>query len=144
VGEVWLRLMDPYRPFAGKFFKNAAEPSSPLSPFSPESMPARAASIALWREVLEGSDTRLPKRLAERLPELVWLYFMGVVLFWVHDPTEDASGSRLVLRRTAPLVVRAIGLARLPVMRGVIDDVVNLTDDVRSLFQSNYPTVEEP
>src|SRR5258706_14182262 len=26
VGEAWLEVMDPYRPFAGKFFKNAAEP----------------------------------------------------------------------------------------------------------------------
>src|SRR5205085_8705668 len=36
VAEAWLQTMEPYRPFAVKFFKNAAEPSSPLSPFSPE------------------------------------------------------------------------------------------------------------
>lgn len=144
VGEVWLRLMDPYRPFAGKFFKNAAEPTSPLSPFSSESAPARAASIELWREVLEGSDARIAKRLRERLPQLVWLYFMGIVLFWVHDRTEDASATRAVLHRTAPLIVRAIGLARMPVMRGVIDDVIDLVDAITEMFsKTDSPEARE-
>ena len=73
VVEAWLVTMSPYRPFAGKFFKNAAEPTSPLSPFSPESSRARATAIALWREVLERSDAKLPKRLQADLPEMLWL-----------------------------------------------------------------------
>src|SRR5207248_2942917 len=43
VADAWFDTMDPYRPFAGKFFKNAAEPTSPLSPFSRDSAPARDA-----------------------------------------------------------------------------------------------------
>ena len=134
VGEAWLQVMEPYRPFAGKFFKNAAEPTSPLSPFSAESTPARAAAIALWEEVLAGSDARIPKRIRAELPELLWLYFMGIVLFWVHDPTADVSATRRVLHRTAPLVVRAIALTRLPVMRTLLDDVVALIHDIRQVF----------
>jgi AcrR family transcriptional regulator len=134
VAGAWLQTMDPYRQFSGKFFKNAAEPTSPLSPFSPESSPARAAAIELWTEVLDGSDTRIPKRLRGDLPELLWLYFMGIVLFWVHDPTPDASATRNVVARTAPLVVRAIGLTRLPVMRGIIDDIVALVAEIRQVF----------
>jgi AcrR family transcriptional regulator len=134
VGEAWLEVMDPYRPFAGKFFKNAAEPTSPLSPFSPESSPARMAAVALWDEVLDGSDAKIPRRVRPELPELLWLYFMGIVLFWVHDPTLDVSATRRVLHRTAPLVVRAIALTRLPVMRSMIDDVVALLHDIRSVF----------
>jgi AcrR family transcriptional regulator len=134
VAEAWLQTMDPYREFAGKFFKNAAEPTSPLSPFSPESSPARAASIELWREVLEGSDARIPKKLRADLPELLWLYFMGIVLFWVYDPTPDAAASRNVAARTAPLVVRAMSLTRLPVMRGMIDDIVALISEIRAVF----------
>ena len=134
VGEAWLQVMEPYRPFAGKFFKNAAEPTSPLSPFSAESTPARVAAIALWDEVLAGSDARIPKRIRAELPELLWLYFMGIVLFWVHDPTADVSATRRVLHRTAPLVVRAIALTRLPVMRTLLDDVVALIHDIRQVF----------
>jgi len=134
VADAWLQTMEPYREFAGKFFKNAAEPTSPLSPFSPESSPARAAAIGLWSEVLEGSDARLPKKVRADLPELMWLYFMGIVLFWVYDPTPDASATRSVAARTAPLVVRAMSLTRLPVMRGMLDDIVALISEIRAVF----------
>jgi AcrR family transcriptional regulator len=146
VAEAWLRTMEPYRQFAGKFFKNAAEPSSPLSPFSPESSAARTAAIELWGEVLKGSDARLPKRLEDDLPELLWLYFMGVVLFWVYDPTPGGSATRNVVARTAPLVVRAIGLTRLPVVRGMVDDLVALIGEVRRVFVAPAvePAVEPP
>lgn len=134
VADAWLQTMDPYREFAGKFFKNAAEPSSPLSPFSPESSPARLAAIELWREVLAGSAARIPKKLEADLPELFWLYFMGIVLFWVYDPTTDASATRNVVARTAPLVVRSLTLTRLPLVRGMLDDIVGLISEVRQVF----------
>lgn len=132
--DAWLTTMEPYRPFAGKFFKHAAEPTSPLSPFSPESTPAREAAIALWREVLEGSATKVPKRLTGELPELLWLYFMGLVLLWVHDPSPDSSATRNLVAASAPLVVRAIGMAGLPVVRGMLDDLVAMIGQVRQLF----------
>jgi AcrR family transcriptional regulator len=132
--EAWVTTMEPYRPFAGKFFKTAAEPTSPLSPFSAESSPARAAAIELWREVLEGSDARVPRRLRSELPELLWLYFMGIVLFWVHDPTEEATATRDVVRTSAPLIVQAIGLARLPMVRRMLDDVIALITQIKIAF----------
>ena len=46
---------EPYHSFAATFFKSAAEPSSPLSPFSRESSPAREAAINIFRDVVEGS-----------------------------------------------------------------------------------------
>lgn len=137
--EAWLDTMEPYRPFAGKFFKNAAEPTSPLSPFSSESRPARTTAIALWSEVLVGSDARVPKRLQTDLPEMLWMYFMGIVLFWVHDPTAGASATRRVVARTAPLVVRAISIARLPVMRTMLDDIVVLMGEVKLVFTERQP-----
>ena len=142
VGEAWLTVMEPYRPFAGKFFKNAAEPTSPLSPFSAESTPARDAAVALWAEVLDGSDAKIPKRIRPELPELLWLYFMGIVLFWVHDPTPDVSATRRVLHRTAPLVVRAIALTRLPVMRSLLDELIALIHDIRQVFPPREPVPE--
>jgi AcrR family transcriptional regulator len=130
----WLDTMEPYRPFAGTFFKNAAEPTSPLSPFSAESAGARATAIDLWREVLDGSDAKVPKRLRADLPELLWLFSMGHVLFWVHDPTPAAAATRRVVARTAPLVVRAIGLLRLPGVRGLLEDVIALTGELKLVY----------
>ncbi|MBW3575732.1 MAG: hypothetical protein KY450_12850 [Actinobacteria bacterium] len=92
------------------------------------------AAIELWRKVLEGSDARVPRTLQDDLPELLWLYFMGVVLFWVYDPTPDGSATRNAVACTAPLVVRAIGLTRLPILRGMVDDLVALINEVRRVF----------
>jgi AcrR family transcriptional regulator len=138
--DAWLVTMAPYKPFAGTFFKNAADPTSPLSPFSSESSAARATAIALWREVLDGSSAKVPERLRVDLPEMLWLYFMGIVLFWVHDPTDAAEATRRVVARTAPLVVRAIGIARLAVMRSFLDDIVALMAEVKQVFTARTRT----
>src|SRR6478736_6470353 len=81
----WLDVAAPHHEFAGQFFKNAAEPTSPLSPFSAESAPAREASIALFATLLDGSDAKVTAALRAELPDLLWLLLMGTVLFWVYD-----------------------------------------------------------
>jgi AcrR family transcriptional regulator len=126
VVEGWIDVATPYRALSGKFFKYAAEPGSPLSPFSTESRPARQAQTALFRLVIDGSSTKVPKALAAELPDLLWTAFLGIVLFWVHDTSLDATRTRLLTRRIVPLVVRAIGLARLPLVRATVDDLVSL------------------
>jgi AcrR family transcriptional regulator len=131
--EAWLDVMEPYRAFAATFFKNAADPASPLSPFSVESAPARNASIDLWRGVIEGSNTEIADAMRDELPELLWLYFMGIVLFWVHDPSDLAARTRLLTRRTAPMVVRGITLAQLPVMQATVSDLVALLDELKAI-----------
>lgn len=133
VVETWLTIMEPYRAFAGTFFQNAADPNSPLSPFSPESATARELSIELWRNVIDGSDAKISKALKPWLPELLWLYFMGLVLFWVHDPSSEAARTRVVASRTIPLVVRIIGLARLPVLRPVLGELTALMQDLKEM-----------
>jgi AcrR family transcriptional regulator len=139
VVEAWLDVMEPYRAFAGTFFQNAAEPTSPLSPFSPESTPARHQAIELWCTVVDGSDAKIPKALRAELPELLWLYFMGIVLYWVHDPTPAAARTRLLASRTAPIVVKTIGLARLPVLRSTLADLIALIGELKALHQDGDP-----
>jgi len=123
--------MQPYQEFAGSFFKTAADPRSPLSPFSPESAPAREAATALYAEALHGSTAKVPPALRDRLPDLLWLYSMGIVLFWVHDTSPGAAKTYLLVDRTVPVVVRLVNLSRYRLLRGVVDDVVALLDDLR-------------
>ena len=40
-------------------------------------------SVELFREVVGGSATGMDDRLREELPELLWLAYLGLVLFWV-------------------------------------------------------------
>ncbi|WP_405899483.1 TetR family transcriptional regulator [Streptomyces sp. NBC_00727] len=116
----WLDVAEPYRPFATQFFKNAADPESPLSPFSAESAGAREAVIALHERCLTGSTTRTDPDLAPLLPQLMWLAHMGLVLFWVYDRTDGAERSRRLVARTVPIAARAVALSRFRVLRPLV------------------------
>jgi hypothetical protein len=122
---------EPYHSFAATFFKTAAEPSSPLSPFSRESSPARDASIAIFREVVEGSSAKLDPELRKELPELLWLGWMGVILFWVYDNSPGQRRTRRLIDGTVPLIDRLVGLSRLRVLRPALRQVLGLIESVR-------------
>ena len=127
----WVDVAEPYQEFAGKFFKNAAEPSSPLSPFSEDSTAAREAAIELHRRVIDGSDLKLAKGLREELPELLWLLQMGIVLFWVHDTSDGQQRTRDLVDQAVPIIDRMLRLTRLPGVRGVVDDIVGRIHMIR-------------
>jgi AcrR family transcriptional regulator len=126
----WLELAEPYHRFGTQFFVNAADPESPLSPFSDESAAARDASIELMREVVDGSDVKLDPELRSQLPELLWLFQMGVVLFWVHDRSAREKRSRMLVERSVPLLARLAALSRLRVFRPVSREIVDLIQDL--------------
>jgi AcrR family transcriptional regulator len=123
--------MAAYHEFAATFFKTAAEPTSPLSPFSADSSPARDAAIALFREVVEGSTAKLDPELRRDLPELLWLGYMGAILYWVHDRSPDQEKTRRLIDGAVPLVDRLVGLSRLRVLRPVTREIVDLIRTLR-------------
>ena len=142
VGEAWLGVDGALPPVRRQVLQERRRAHQPTQPLQRRVEPRPRRAVDLWREVLDGSDAR-PQAAAAELPELLWLYFMGIVLFWVHDPTPDVSATRRVLQRTAPLVVRAIALTRLPVMRSLLDDLVGLLHDIRQVFPATA-TSEPP
>jgi hypothetical protein len=115
-----------------KFFKHAAEPSNPLSPFSADSAPARDSAIELYRKVVEGSADRMDEELRAELPELLWLLSMGVVLFWVHDSSPGCVRTHRLIDRMVPLVDRLVGLSHVPGIRGVAREVIDLVHELRA------------
>ena len=121
----------PYHSFAATFFKSAAEPSSPLSPFSRESSPARTAAMELFRDVVEGSNAKLDAEMQRELPELLWLAWMGVILFWVHDKSPDQRRTRRLIDGVVPLIDRLVSLSRLPMLRPARRQILALIDSVR-------------
>jgi AcrR family transcriptional regulator len=121
----------PYHAFAARLYKHAAEPASPLSPFSKQSSPTRDASIALYAEVVDGSRLRVPAELKDRLPELLWLYSMGIVLYWVHDTSTGCERTYRLIDATVPLAERLIRMSRLPVFRPLIRQLLRVIDIIR-------------
>lgn len=126
-----LDTLAPYHAFAAALFRSAADPKSPLNPFSRESRPVREASIALFARLVERSPERLSPALRRRLPELLWLYHMGIILFWVHDRSPDCEHSYRLADRTAGIVDRFIQLSQLPPVRPLLRATLELLDDLR-------------
>jgi AcrR family transcriptional regulator len=122
---------EPYHRFSGILFKAAADPASPLSPFSAESSPVRQQSTALFAEVLRGSDARVPDDLRQELPNLLWLYQMGIILFWIHDGSPGRARTHRLVDHSVDLVVRAIGLASVPLLRPFRRRTLELLADLR-------------
>src|SRR6184192_615147 len=83
--------LEPYHEFAGVLFQTAADPHSPLNPFAHAAAPVRRDSIKLFEDLVSGSKARIPDDLRAELPHLLWLYHMGIVLFWIHDPSRKRA-----------------------------------------------------
>ena len=126
-----LEVMEPYHRFGAEFIATAIRPTSPVNPFSGESTAARDASLAIFRNVVDSASPAVPKKLRADLPELLWLGYMGVALFWVYDTSEGRRRTRKLIDGVAPLIARGLSLARIPGVSKVLDDVLSLSRSVR-------------
>jgi AcrR family transcriptional regulator len=141
-----LDVSTPYHRFCGIIFKNAADPQSPLSPFGPESNAWRQESTAIFTQVVTGSRTHVPADLQAELPNLLWLYHMGIVLYWLHDNSPNQVRSYRLAERTAALVAQLIPLASHPLMRpfrrAALQVLAELRSDPDEPRESPRPTNE--
>jgi AcrR family transcriptional regulator len=121
-----VETIEPYHQFAGKLFKTAADPQSPLNPFSEESQAVRQESIAVFAEVVTGSNTRVPKDLMADLPYMLWLCHMGIILFWIHDSSPRRERTYRLLGLAVDIMVKLIGVGSNPLMRPLRKSAVRL------------------
>ncbi|HEV7505407.1 MAG TPA: TetR family transcriptional regulator [Thermoanaerobaculia bacterium] len=126
-----LDTIAPYRQFSGVLFKTAADPASPLNPFSVESQPVRQQSTDLFAEVITGGDTRLTPDLVAALPNLLWVYHMGIILYWIHDNSPGCAKSYRMMERSVRLVLRLISLFQFPLLRPFLKELLVLVTELR-------------
>lgn len=127
----YLDVCERYRRLSEPLLALAIVPSSSLSPFSDESAPVRDTVIALYKEVLDGSDLTTDSRLEPDLPHALWLMHMGVTLAWVHDATEGQKTTRAILARSLPAMDRLLRLGRAPMFRRFFTDAVDVLQLLR-------------
>jgi AcrR family transcriptional regulator len=108
---------EPYHRFAGVLFRTAADPESPLNPFSPESLPVRQRAMQVMSRVVEGSSFRPSKDLAPEIANLLWTFQMGITLFWIFDRSKDRRRTRELIDTTVPIVSRILTIGALPILR---------------------------
>lgn len=111
------------------------DPQNPLSPFSPKAQAIRDQDIALFARTLEGSNVRVSDELKEHLPRLLWLYQMGLLLFWVYDGSPRQTKTTLLFEKTVSIVsslIKLSGFALLRPMRKIVTDLLDTiyADDI--------------
>ena len=133
VMQLKVETLTPYHEFAGVLFKTAGDPQSPLNPFAEEADPIREASINLFGQVIEGSKERIPKDLRGELPYLLWVYHVGVILFWIHDPSPKQRRTYRLIDHTVELLDQMISLASNPLMRPLRKRALRLIEEIKDV-----------
>jgi AcrR family transcriptional regulator len=94
-----------------------ADPEHPLSPFSRETAAIREQDIGFFARAVEDSKVKLPGNIRPYLPGLLWLYQMGLILFWVYDRSEGQAKTRLLFDKTLKMLLVTLRLAGIPLLR---------------------------
>ena len=117
VMQAKIDTIEPYHPFAAAMFRSAADPTSALHPLSEQSARVREEAISIFAATLDDVPTRIPNDLRAELPRLLWLYHLGVVLYWIHDRSPNRARTRRFVDGTADLVAGLVGIAGNPLLR---------------------------
>lgn len=105
-----------------------ADPEHPLSPFSEQTRAIRENDIRFFDLAIEGSRTGVPEDLRTRLPRLLWLYQMGIILYWIYDRSADQARTAALVEKSVGLVARLIKVASFPPLRPLRKAAVELID----------------
>jgi AcrR family transcriptional regulator len=127
--EVKLDYIEPSRRFLGALSVHT-DPNHPLSPFSAQTREIRENDMRFFERAVDGSRVRVPDDLRAYLPRLLWMYQMGMILFWIYDRSAGQKKTRALMDKSLDVVVRLIKLASLPLTKPLRRMVIDLVDTV--------------
>jgi len=122
----------PYHDSAPGFLSAAISPTSAVSPFGPDAEVSRAMAIRVFQEVVDGSTNTIPGDLKRQLPELLWLAYMGLTLYWVYDNSAGQKRTRDLAKRGAKFFGTVLPLTRLPFVRGPLAELLDMIREARA------------
>ncbi len=94
-----------------------SDPEHPLSPFSKETSGIREQDIGSFARAVADSGVKLPASIEPYLPRLLWMYQMGLILFWVYDRSEEQRRTMVLYEKTLKMLLVALKLAGIPLLR---------------------------
>jgi AcrR family transcriptional regulator len=123
--EAKLKYFEPNRRLLGALAAHA-DPEHALSPFSARTREIRERDVAFFARALAAIGIRVARDLEPHLPRILWMYQMGLILFWIYDRSPAQERTRTLIRKSAAIVERLVKLAAFPLMRPVGRLVVDL------------------
>jgi AcrR family transcriptional regulator len=127
--EVKLRYFLPYREILAAL-AGRTDPADPLSPFSEETREIRDADIDVFARAIADGRTKVARDLVPHLPRLLWLYQMGIILFWIHDRSPEQSRTQKLLESSVGLIVALVKGSSMPLMAPFRRRVVEIIESV--------------
>jgi len=136
--DVKFRYFAPNRKLMGALSAHI-DPQHPLSPFSEETRAIREHDMGFLAAAVDGAKVRIPDDLKLHLPRVLWLYQMGLLLFWVYDSSLEQSRTKRLAQKSLSIVVNLIKFSSLPLMR----PVRKLATDLLEIVYGDEPNVLE-
>jgi len=101
-----LEYLAPYERFIGAALLHALKPSSPLGPFSHRAVELRHRYLGFVEElIVESIPKQKQNPLAFLAPEVFWIYYLGTLLYWLHDSSEEKQNTLAFLDRSLTIGV---------------------------------------
>jgi AcrR family transcriptional regulator len=96
-----LEYLAPHERFIGAAFVRALNPGSGLNPINLKSRAIQTDYLLFVRELFERSAASgAIAPLGWWTPEIYWIYYMGVLLFWLNDPSPGKQSTLAFLDRS--------------------------------------------
>lgn len=128
-----LDQLGPFHPHAHEFLAAAMSPRSPINPLSEESAAALAIVRDLFEEAVRGATkSAAPAELRDALPQALTLAHLLLALYWVYDGSPEQARTRILLSRGLKLLRLALPLAKVPVLRAPLRELIALVGEVRA------------
>jgi AcrR family transcriptional regulator len=118
----------PNRSFLGALFRHAADPQNSLSPFSEATRQIRERDQEYFARAIEAKsgEVRVPEDLAPYLPQMLWIYQMGLILYWIYDRSPDQRRTQQLLEKSLALMVSGLKVARFALLKPLRLKIVEL------------------
>lgn len=126
--RVKLEYFAPNRKFLGALMGHAADPENPLSPFHDSSRVVREMDLRHFERALNETHIAVPAELKEAMPKILWMYQMGLILYWIYDRSPNQRRTHKLLDRSLAMVTAMIGLAGLPLTKSARRAVAELVE----------------
>ena len=107
--QAQLEFLAPHERFIGAAFVHALKPGSKLGPFSPNAQALQFRYLAFVQEMVDESIRRGEIRAAGWwTPHVFWIYYLGVLLYWLHDTSPAKQQTLAFLDRSLKIGVAVL------------------------------------
>src|SRR5260221_4780351 len=101
-----------------------------LASSSKETRPIGDRASEHRRSAGGGGAVKPPADLKPQLPYLLWLYQMGLILFWLYDRSESQQRTQKLMEKSLGLLVNLLRISGLPLMKPVRKTALELVETI--------------